>query len=344
MRVIRFNPVSNAVKVVPDSFDDLYLLAIIISAGDAAEARSWRRFRASEKDVGEQKEVFLKIAVEKVEVDRAAARLRLSGTIRDGRPAEFVTMGSHHTLNIGAGDVLDIFKEEWKGYILKRLRQAQQESKRPRLGVIVLDDEKALVSYIKGYGIEIVAELYSHLSKRMSEKDYGRQLVQYFTDVIKAAGNMSVDTVVIAGPGFMKDDLRRHIKEMNIEVGKRLFYAPASDAERSGIREVMRSPEVGSLMANEHMRREFEYLNSFMVELRLGTASYGADAVAKAVGESKDIVVIVNDSEINEPETRKALELADRRGIRIEIFNADDDAGVQLKGLKGIAAVPLRDR
>lgn len=268
MRVIRFNRVSGAVKVEPESFDDLYLLAIIISKGDMAEARSYRRFKASESDVGEQKEVTVKIEVEKVEIDKAAGRLRLIGTIKEGRPSEFVTLQSHHTINVASGDMIDIFKEEWKEYILKRLRQAQQESRKPRLGVIVLDDEKALLSYIKGYGIDIIAELYSHLSKRMKEKEFEKQRVQYFDEIIKAVGNMLVEIVVIAGPGFTKDDLKKYISANNIEIKKRLFYAPASDAERSGIREVMRSSSVGSILENEHVKREFEQISAFLGELR----------------------------------------------------------------------------
>ncbi len=339
MRLIRFNPVSNAVKVEPDSFDDLYLLAIIISKGDMVEARSYRRFKASETDTGEQKEVTVKITVEKVEIDKAAGRLRLMGTIKEGRPAEFIILGSHHTINVAPGDIIDIFKEEWKDYILKRLKQAQQESRKPKLGVIVLDDEKALVSYIKGYGIDIVTELYSRLSKRMKEKDFEKQKVQYFNDVIKAIENMSVDMVILAGPGFTKEDIKKYISANNIEMKKRLFYAPASDAERSGIREVMRSSAVSDLLQNEHVKREFEYLNTFLSELRVGSASYGTDGVAKAISDSRPAAIIVNDSVINDAKVKKVLDMADSRNIKIEIFNADDDAGIQLKAFKDIAAV-----
>lgn len=339
MRLIRFNPVSNAVKVEPDSFDDLYLLAIMLSKGDMAEGHSYRRFKASEKDVGEQKEITVKIVIDKVEIDKSAGRLRLMGTIKEGRPAEFVTLGSHHTINIAPGDVIDMFKDEWRDYMLKRLKQAQKESRRPRLGVIVLDDEKALVSYIRGYGIDIVTELYSHLSKRMKEKDYGQQRIQYFNDILKAIENMSVDIVILAGPGFTKDDIKKYISDNNREVKKRLFYVPASDAERSGIREVMRSSAVGSLLENEHVKKEFEYLNKFLAELRVGAATYGVDNVSRSINESSPEAVIVNDSVINDPAVRDVLDLADRRNVKIEIFNSDDDAGIQLKGFKDIAAI-----
>ncbi len=339
MRIIRLNSVSNALKVEPESFDDLYLLAIIISVGDRVEAHSYRRFKANERDVGEQKEVVVKVNVEKIEIDKSSGRLRLIGKIIAGHPAEFISMGSHHTINVAAGDVIDIEKAEWKDYILKRLKQAQREARKPKLGIIVMDDEKALVSYIKGYGIDIVTELYSHLSKRMKEKDYGKQRVQYFNDVIKAVENMSVDIIIIAGPGFTKDDLKKYISDMNIGIKKRLVYAPASDAERSGIREVMRGGTVGELLENEHVRKEFEYLNRFLAGLRAGVSVSGNEKVLDAIEGSRPEVVLVNDSVINDEEVKRVLDMADKRGVRIEIFNSDDDAGIQLKNFKNIVAI-----
>ena len=56
------------------------------------------------------------------------------------------------------------------------------------------------MSYIKGYGIEVVSELYSRLSKRMKEKDFEKAREKYFETIIAAVKNMSVDMVVIAGP------------------------------------------------------------------------------------------------------------------------------------------------
>ncbi|MCL4365391.1 MAG: mRNA surveillance protein pelota [Candidatus Marsarchaeota archaeon] len=337
MRVIRFNNVSSFLKVEPQSIEDLYVLAIIISKNDVVESRTTRRFRPNEGDIGEQKDVLVRITVERSEIDKNAGRLRLSGKIVSGKPEEFVTLGSYHTLNIAAGDVIDVHKGEWKDYILKRIRQAVIDSKRPRLGIIVLDDEKALVAYIKGYGIEIVSELYSRLSKRMKMKDFERQREEYFKSVIAAANNLSVDIVVIAGPGFTKDDIRKYVSDMGIEIKKRLVYAPASDAERSGIREVMQSDTVSKVLENEHVRREFEYMNRLMIGIRTGSSFYGIDGIRKHLDKHVISAILVNDDIINDGQIKELLDNADKLGIHIEIFNSQDDAGIQLKNFKGIA-------
>ena len=340
MRIIRLNGVTNFLKLEPSNIDDLYLLAMIISKNDVVEGHSTRRFRAHEGDKkGEQKDVTIRVNVERSEIDKNAGMLRVSGKIVYGQPEEYVTMGSYHTLNIAPAEIIDIQKPEWKGYILKRLKQAVIDSKKPRLGVIVLDDEKALVSYIKGYGIEIVSELYSRLSKRMKMKDFEARREEYFKEIIAAASNLSVDIVVLAGPGFTKDDIKKYIEDKDIEIKKKLIYAPASDAERSGIREVMQSATVMKFLENEHVKKEFEYINRLLLEVRAGIAVYGPEKLSNDLSKRNISAVLVNDDIINESRIKDILDKADKLGIKIEIFNAEDDAGIQLKNFLGIAAI-----
>ena len=339
MRVLKFNDISNTIKLEPDSFDDLYLLAMIIANGDKVDGRSYRRFKPSEGDLGEQKEVFVRLNVEKVEIDKNSDRLRIAGKILSGRPEEFIRMGSYHTLNLAPGDIIEITKNEWKNYILKRIKEAVEESKKPKLGVIAMDDEKATLAYIKGYGIEIVSEIYSHLSKKMSEKDFAKQKEAFFIEIIRSIENMKVEIVVIAGPGFTKDDLKKYMENTGMKASKRIIYTSASDAERSGIREAMQSRTVGKLLESEHVKKEFEYLNIFLGGLRFGASFFGIEGVREALGSHRIGVVMINDSSLNDEKMKEILDRVDESGIKIEIFNAEDDAGAQLHGFKDIAAI-----
>jgi len=339
MRIIRFYEASKTLKLVPESFEDLYLLDRVLSVGDLVASRSYRRFKSSDEDTGEQKEVFLRLALEKAEVDRSASRLRLTGKILEARPEEFVRLNTYHTLNIAPSDELEITKPEWREYILKRLKQSVQESKRPRLGIIAMDDEKATMAYVMGYGIEITGELYSGLSKKMKEKEFEAQRIKYFDEILAAATRMNVDIVVLAGPGFTKDDIKKYVEARGVRVGKRLFYASSGDAERTGIREIMQSSETSRILESEHVRREFQYLNIFFGSLRAGRSIYGAEKVGKALDGYTLGVVIVNDSVINNEQIRVLLEKADRNGVRIEIFNSEDEAGSQLSGFGNIAGI-----
>lgn len=339
MRIIRFYDASSMLKIVPESFEDLYLLARILSQGDSVASWSKRRFKAAEGDTGEQKDVFIRLTLEKAEVDRNASRLRLAGKITEARPEEFVRLNTYHTLNIAPSDTLEITKTEWKDYILKRLKQAVQESKRPRLGIIALDDEKATIAYVMGYGIELTGELYSGLSKKMREKEFEEQKVKYFDEIIATVSRMNVDIVILAGPGFTKDDVKKYMESKGIKPGKRLFYANAGDAERTGIREVVQGAEASKILESEHVKREFGYLNIFFGSLRAGRSVYGIERMRKALQDYSVGIVMVNDSALGKAEVKELLDMADKSSVRIEIFNSEDEAGKQLSGFGDIAGI-----
>ncbi len=339
MRVIRFNESSEELKLLPDSFDDLYLLARVISAGDSVTASTYRRFRPSEGEEGEQKEVVIELNVERVEIDKNAQKLRLMGKIASGKPLEYIKMGSYHTTTIGAGDALTIRKEEWKGYVLSMIKKAVADSKKPRLGVVALDDEKATFAYIKGYGIDVITEIYSRLSKKMKEKDYEKARSEYFDEIIKKAGSMPVDIIVFAGPGFTKDDLKKYAESKRIAINKKTAYTAVGDAERSGIREAIQSDAVARLLENEKVKKEFDLLNLFLGGLGVGASFHGASRIKDALAEYRVATILVNDSALNEPDVRETLDIAYRQKVEIEVFNSDDDAGVQLKNFKDIAAI-----
>lgn len=339
MKIIRFREDENTLKVQLDSFDDMYLMERIVGKGDNVESRSFRRFRANETDIGEQKEVVVKICIEKIELDKGASKLRFTGKIISGHPQEFVRLNSYHTINVGEKDVIEVQKEVWKDYILKRIKQAALDTKKPRLGVVALDEEKATIAYVRGYGIDIITEIYSHLSKRLKESDFERQKEAYFLNIIKAMSNMQIDIVVIAGPGFTKDNLKKYISNKETNIGKRLVYTSASDSERSGVREAAKSDEVAKLMAQEHIRSEFRLLNLFLKGLNFDSSCYGMEPVNSSLDEYKAGIILVNDNLLNDGQIQQLLDIADNQKVEISIFNSDDEAGMQLANFKGIASI-----
>jgi protein pelota len=339
MKVLKFNDAENSLKVQIDSFDDLYLMARLISKDDKVEGRSFRRFKPSEDDKGEQKEVYIKINVEKTDLDKGANKLRLTGKIISGHPEEFIKFNSYHTINVGQRDIITIEKQEWKDYIIRRIKQAVADTKKPKLGVIAIDDEKATIAYIKGYGIDIISEIYSHLSKRLKEADFAKARDAYFDEIISSINNMEVDIVVIAGPGFMKDDIKKYIEEKRISTGKKLLYVTASDAERSGVREAAHSNAVLNAIEQDHLKDEFILLNTFMNGIQVNASFYGYENVKKALEEYKAGIVIVNDNVLNDKDIQTLLDIADMNKVPINIFNSDDEAGQQLSNFKSIAAI-----
>lgn len=325
-----------------ETIEDLWSLQRVLFADDIVRAESERKFKPEDGSKGELKKVFITLRVEKSELDKAATRLRISGKIVDGKPLEYIRLNSYHTINAAPDDVIEIVKNRWPEYVVQVVRSAVSDTRRPRLGLIVVDEEKALPAYLLGYGVEFKNEIYSGLSKRMSQKDFTEQQNKYYEKVLSIAGSMNVDTIVMAGPGFAKDDIKKYGEDKGIipKLGRKLIFSPSSNTERSGIYELIRSDAVAKLLDRERIRMEFLLMEKFLSGLSSGTSKYGVDEVKGFIASGIAETVIVNDSFIGKPDVQEVLSEAERMRIRIEVFNSDDEVGTQLHAFKDIAGLP----
>lgn len=341
MRIIKFYESAGTLKLRVETLDDLWTVQRIVFANDLVRSESERRFRPTESDIGEMKKVMITLRVEKTELDKSASRLRVLGKIVEGKPIEYVRLNSYHTLNIAPGDVIELIKTLWPDYLINVVKSAVADSKKPRLGLIVVDDEKALPAYMLGYGVEFGNEIYSRLSKRMSQKEFQEQQKRYFDEILETVKNMRVDTIVIAGPGFTKDDIKNYVTEAGVikKMGKQLIFENVSNAERSGVYELIRGERVEHLLEKERIRIEFRLMEEFLKGLEGGSSKYGLDNVDASVEGGSARVVLVNDSVLGEQQFQKSLSKAEERRIKIEVFNSSDEVGSQLHSFKDIATI-----
>ena len=339
MHIVKFYQGEGVMRLKLDTLEDLWTVQRIVLPDDLVKSKSLRKFKANETDVGELKEVIITLRVEKTELDKNALRLRIMGKIVEGKPEQYIRLNSYHTLNIAPSDTLDIIKAAWPDYLVNVVKNAVGDTKKPRLGIIVVDDEKALPAYLLGYGVEFRNEIYSNLSKRMTQKDFQEQQRKFYEAITSTIKSMDVDTVIVAGPGFTKDDVRAYMESKQEKIDKRIIYQQASNTERSGVYEIIRSSEVESLLRSEHIRSEFAVMEEFLKGLSSGTSKYGIENVAVAIDDYAVGSLIVNDSMLGNQDVQKILAKAESMHIKIEIFNSMDEVGSQLASFKGIASI-----
>ena len=341
MKIIKFRESENTLITRLDTIEDLWAMQRIIFPGDLVKSKSLRRFKPTEGSKGELKEVTIRIRVEKVEFDRASNTVRFIGVIVEGKPMEYIRLNSHHTLNISTDDIIEVTKGEWHDYLIEVVRNAVQATRRPRLGVIAIDDEKALFAYILGFGIDFGNEAYSGLSKRLSNKDFQEALKKYFESIEGMITNMNVDTIIIAGPGFTKDDFKKYIEDTGFakKVKKKLIYFNISNVERSGVYELIKSEGIAKILHGEAIRREFMLMEEFLKGLASASSKYGAENVGKEVHDYGTKTIMVNDSVLSAAAVQKVLAEAEKNKIEVAVFNSDDEVGRQLHSFKDIACI-----
>lgn len=341
MKLLKFRENEGTLALKPETMEDLWSMARVVFPGDSVKARSLRKFKSSESDEGELKEVTVSIAVERLELDKTAQRLRFTGKITGGHPLAFIRMGSYHTINTALGDIVEISKGRWPSYVMEVVRTAVSDTRRPRLGIIAMDDEKAQPALLLGYGIDFKQEIYSRLSKRMSQKDFQEHQRKYFDSVAASIASMDVSTVIVAGPGFTKDDLKRHMDDSGTsrKLAKQLVFLQVSNAERSGVYELIRSEAVEGVLKGEHIRKEFLLMERFLKGLASKASRYGPENVGKALDDYEADTVLVNDSVLPEPAIQELLSRAEKGRVRVAVFGSEDEVGQQLHSFRDIACV-----
>lgn len=341
MKIIGKNEEDGWLKVSPDSVEDLWHLERVLEKGDFAASRSFRRFKTEDGESGEKKLVFIQVEAEKIEFSKHANRLRITGKIVGGGPAEFIQLGSYHTVDVEPGTVLEIKKPTgWKKHQLERLRKAVKDTRKPKLGVVVMDEEQATFAKIMDYGVDFLYTVRCTGSKRGEKYEEARK--SYFGEIAKGLGAFEVNKLVVAGPGFAKDNLKKFLGEKNPELLKHISFDSCSSAEESGVYELLKRGALAKAIGEARIEREFEYMERFLSEVSrdTGLATYGLAEVKKAIDYGAvDKLFVLDELLRSNKEVEKLVENAERYKCEAHIFSAENQAGKQLEGFGGLAAL-----
>ncbi|MDF2955199.1 MAG: Stalled ribosome rescue protein Dom34 [Candidatus Alkanophagales archaeon MCA70_species_2] len=332
-------------SVVPETLDDLWHLKHILEAGDLVYATTQRRVeRATDKlrpEKGEKKTVRLGIRVESVEFHKFANRLRVRGVIEAGLET---AVGSYHTLNIEPGVELSIIKA-WKKHQLKRVEDAERAAARPKVIILTIEEGDAVAGIVRQYGVDEVFYVRAGSGKGASDSAGERRT--FFGEALSMLKNalrqFPVDAVIVAGPGFTKDDFLAFVREREPELAAKMKIESVSSIGLSGFREVLKRGVVEEICREERIAKEVQLIEKLMEEVsKDGLAAYGDTAVRSALSYGAVEKLLVCDERLRDAgreSVETLLKEAERRGGEVVIFSTEFEPGEMLKALGGIAAL-----
>ena len=339
MRVLKKNLRGDEgeITLLPESLDDLWHLQHILERGDLVFAQTHRKVAAiadkARPEKMERRAVRLGIRVEDIEFHIYSNWLRLHGQIKSG-----IDVGAYHTLNIEIGTDLSIIKRHWRPDQLQRIEEAVAESQRPKVVLALVEEGEATIGVLRQFGVQMAAELRSG-----SGKGGGEDLrAAFFRDVAEAMNQAAGEgaQVILAGPGFAKEDLKRLIDSSYPELAERITMDDASSIGRSGFQEVLRRGAVKSALESSRIALEARLIEDLFCEIATnGRAAYGLKEVETAVNYGAVEHLLVLDELVR---SRKADEImraaASGRG-KVVIFSSEFEPGERLRSLGGLAAL-----
>ena len=334
---LRFN--EGEISLIAESLDDLWHLKYILEPGDMVYAFTKRRIEGATDKIrpekADKKTVRLGIKVEKVEFHKFSNRLRVHGTIQEGMDA-----GAYHTLNIEEGTDISIIKK-WKNDQLERIKEAEIASRRPKVIIATIEEGEACIGVVRQFGVEESSSLRQSLGK--GEGNKRNEFFGELASQLKWAAE-KVDAVILAGPGFTKEDFQEFIKTREPELSKKTVLEDTSSIGVSGFQEVLRRGAVDRIMQESRIGREAKLIEELMKEISInGKAAYGMADVRNAQSLGAIETLLITDellrTERESDSIDDFLRDVERSQGNIVVFSTEFEPGKKLESLGGISAI-----
>jgi len=353
LKIIEMNLKKGFVKVIPETFDDLWHLYNIIYKDDEVYARTKREIKPDEKYArprrGQRIPVFLGVKVEKVAWDKLLGRLRVHGTICEG--PETVPVGAHHTLNLALNNPLTIVKrKKWAGHHVERLKRARKTSEKP-ITIVAIDDEGYAIATTKQYGIEVKVEERIKLPGKLEPGKRSTAVREYFrkaSSSLRQIWTASHSPIAIIGVGFVKNDFAKILQNEAKDIAKSV--ADVKSVNNSGVAGIYEALRSGVLLKTmKHMRivEETEVIEETLKRLGKNefNIAYGFNEVKKVAEVGAVETMVLADTMLRKASDEKRLILEDlmktveQKGGKVMIVSTEHEAGAKLLALGGIAAL-----
>ena len=321
------------IRLYAESVDDLWHLSHLVSPGNLVFSTTLRSVDLPQDrlrpEKAEKRPVRLGLRVEEVSFHPYASRLRIFGVIEHGPDR-----GEHHTFNLDPGWEISVIRA-WRKVDLDRIDRAVKASVAGLVHVIAVEEGEAAIFRIRQYGPEPVASFSAGSGK--GEGATARS--DLFSRVVEVVAGLT-GTLVVAGPGFVKDGLVRYLREHLPEARHRITVVETRRAGRGAVADVIGMGVLETIAGDLQLKHEVRLMEELLARIAKGTpAAYGRREVEEAVRMGAVEHLLVSDTLLRDPRITDLMALAERTRAAVTVFSSEFDPGTQLQGLGGIAAL-----
>ncbi|MFA4855834.1 MAG: mRNA surveillance protein pelota [archaeon] len=341
MRILKIDWKENFLHLVPETEDDLWHLERVIEKHDLVSGIADRKIKPRvEGEKAQRIKIFVTLDVDSLEFHRFLGQLRVSGAIVDGTPAELLEIGAQQSIEIAPGTEIKVKKQALKKFQAERLLKAAEATKKGRVLLLVLDDEQASFAIMHEFELEEKGNVRSGRSGKQFKGEDVK--AKYFSEVFEKLLEIKPEKVVVAGPGFAKEEFQKYMEEKE-KKGMQLFFASTNSVGKTGLQELLKGNALEKIVQEMQLVKETKLVEGILAELGKGTglAEYGLKEVQQAVEAGAVKQLLVSDAFFleNRGESEKIMQEAEKMGAEVHLVNGEHEAGKQLGGLGGVAAL-----
>jgi protein pelota len=321
------------IRLFPESIDDLWHLSHLVGPGDLVFATTLRTVETPPDKIRpekpEKRPVRLGIRVVKVEFHKTSNRLRIAGVIEQG-----MDTGSHHTLNVEPGYEISVIRK-WRPVDLERISRAVRASLFEAVHILTIEEGDAELFRMRQFGPEGVISISGG-----SGKESGTSSRAAFFERVASHLTGISGPLVIAGPGFVKDDFISFLKSLAPDIAERAMVVETRRTGSGAVQEVIGLGVLDHIQEDLQLGREVRLMHELLERIARGLpVAYGRAEVQRAIDYGACERLLVADSLLRDEGILHLMDRAELMNAGIVVFSGAFDPGRQLEGLGGIAAL-----
>jgi protein pelota len=340
MRLLGEDRSSESVKLQIETDEDLWHLYNIVEEGDLVTASTTRREEKSADKLRaekmEKKRMTLGIRIQKIEFSEEDLRLKLLGIIETG-PQD---IGQHHTLIFENGDSLTIQKKHWRATQIERVQRAVNDSKKPRIIFVSLDQDEATIAVLRQFGLKEITTIRSGRSGKQYEE---KPSVDGYHGEIHSKLKFLMEPnmpLVLLGPGFEKEALSDDLKKIDPSLYAKIYVYHTGQCGMVGINELMKAGMGADVLRESSVGAELEAVEQLMTAIsKDGLGTYGPNEVMNAAMSGAVNKLLILDKKVREQDLDDMVRAVESQKGEVIIVSSQHDGGKILESLGGIGAL-----
>ncbi|MDR1820401.1 MAG: mRNA surveillance protein pelota [Methanobrevibacter sp.] len=346
MKITYQDKKKNVIELVPETLDDLWHLSHIIEKGDNISSKTTRRIQDSsgdkiKNDSGVKKTFYLEVEIENISFHIFTGKLRLTGFITKG-PEDLIPISSSHTIEVKLNTPLKIKKIHWSAWVLKRLNKAIQSSKKFHTIIISIEDDVAEIGLMRQFGMEYYGPIIGNISgKRIVDKNRTKNIRNFYQNIVKAISKFdNINTIMIIGPGFVKNDFYSFLIDNYHEIAKKSILESVGTGGRAGIQEILKNGVLDKINSENIVAVETKKVNEILKEIATSSSKvvYGKKEVETAIVSGAVENLLVLDNIMRSENLENLMDLVENMGGEVTVISSQHESGKQLESLGSIAA------
>ena len=151
----------------------------------------------------------------------------------------------------------------------------------------------------------------------------------------------SIQNIIIAGPGFYKNDFYDYLKDKYKDLASKSIIESTGTGGRVGIHEVLKKGTVEKLTVENRVAMEMMAVNDLLEKIAQNSSkiAYGLTETSEAITLGAVEKLLILDKMVATNNLGQQMDMVENMKGEVMVISCEHDGGKQLESLGGIAAI-----